>query len=80
VTLGTHAECSLRLVESDGDVAPKHVRIWRSGGRYMLHHLATAAVTVVAGQATDWAVLEPDDRITIGPHLIAFEVADGGVA
>lgn len=76
VTLGTHADCTLQLRESDGEVTPRHARIWRSAGRYTIHHLAPAGVTRVGGKEVDWAVLEPGDQISIGPHQIAFEVGD----
>lgn len=78
ITLGSHPDCSLRLRESDGEVAARHARIWLRQGRFMIHHLASTAVTRVGGRETDWAVLESGDYITIGPHELLFEVREGG--
>jgi len=76
VTLGTHPACTLRLKDANGEVAPRHARVWLRQGRFMIHHVAPVGVTRVGGRETDWAVLESGDDISIGPHRILFEVGE----
>ncbi|MDI6858305.1 MAG: VWA domain-containing protein [Dehalococcoidia bacterium] len=75
VTIGTDADCSLRLSDASGQVGRRHVRVWLREGRYMLHHLDRGRATRIGERRVEWAVLEPGDEIVIGPHRLRFEEA-----
>ena len=44
----------------------------------MLHRLARSGAVTMAGQPVQWAVLEPDDEFTIGPHRFRFHLDGAG--
>ena len=73
-TLGSDADCTLRLSYVEGTVAGRQARIWLREGRFMLHHLAgRRATTLVGGQSVTWVVLEDGDEVVIGPHRVRFQ-------
>lgn len=78
VTLGSDADCTLRLADSMGQVGGHHARVWLREGRYMLHHLDERRTTLVGERPVRWAVLEPGDEITIGPHRLRFDLPTQG--
>jgi len=72
ITLGSDPACELRLDQANGSVAAVHVRVWLEHDRLMLHHLAKRARTIVGDRSVDWATLEANDTLQIGPHIIVF--------
>lgn len=72
-TLGTDADCTLRLSDVGGLVGGRHARIWLREARFMLHHLDSRRITRVNDRPVTWVVLEPGDEIVIGPHRLRFE-------
>ena len=72
ITLGSDPTCDLRLDQANGSVAAVHVRVWLEHDRLMLHHLAKRARTIVGDRPVDWATLEANDTLQIGPHIIVF--------
>ena len=70
--LGTDPSCGLRLNVSGEDVAARHARAWLQGDRLLLHHLARGHATLVGSTSVEWATLESEDTLQIGPHIIAF--------
>ena len=65
--------CTIVLPPSE-EIAPEHLRIWLRDGRYLLHHVGgMSRKTYIAGREADWAVLEPGDELTVGPHQLLFE-------
>lgn len=75
LTIGTAQQCTLVLPEDNGTVERQHARIWHREGRYMLHRLARRGEIRMGGQPVQWAVLEPGDQFTIGPHFFEFQSA-----
>lgn len=74
VTLGSDADCALRLANPDGRVGGRQARIWLREGHFMLHHLeGSRFITQVGERQVSWAVLEDRDEIVIGPHRLQFE-------
>jgi VWFA-related protein len=73
VTLGSDADCALRLSDAGGQVGGRHARVWLREGCFMLHHLDRRLTTRIGERTVDWAVLEPGDEIVIGPHRLRFE-------
>ena len=78
VTLGSDADCALRLSDAGGQVGGHHARVWLREGSFMLHHLDKRLTTRVGEREIDWAVLEPGDEIVIGPHRLRFEAREQG--
>ena len=78
VTLGSDADCALRLSDAGGQVGRHHARVWLREGSFMLHHLDKRLTTRVGEREIDWAVLEPGDEIVIGPHRLRFEAREQG--
>ena len=76
VDVGSDASSGLRLDGTNGAVAGTHARVWLQHGRLMLHHLARRHQTLVGQKAVEWATLQPNDTIQIGPHIIAFSVEE----
>jgi hypothetical protein len=72
VALGSDPSCDLRLDAANGSVAGLHARAWVQHDRLMLHHLARRVQTIVGDRPIDWATLDPDETLQIGPHTIAF--------
>ena len=70
--IGSSGSCGLRLDSSEGAVAGTHARVWLKGGKLMLHHLARRRQTFVGDRPVEWATLDPQDTLRIGPHLISF--------
>ena len=70
--IGSNGSCGLRLDASEGAVAGTHARVWLKGGKLMLHHLARRRQTLVGERPVEWATLDPQDTLRIGPHLISF--------
>ena len=70
--IGSSVRCGLRLDSSEGTVAGTHARVWLKGGKLMLHHLARRRQTLVGDRPVEWATLDPQDTLRIGPHLISF--------
>jgi hypothetical protein len=69
VTIGSAPSCAIRL-PPDPAVAPEHARIGLGERRLMLHHLAPAYSTLVAGSPVTWASLGPGDEVGIGPYTV----------
>jgi uncharacterized protein YegL len=72
IDIGSDPACGLRLDAVDGAVGATHARVWLQSGRLMLHHLARRRETLAGGRPVEWASLEQDDTIQIGPHVISF--------
>jgi len=76
VTIGSDADCALRLSDAGGQVGGRHARVWLREGSFMLHHLDRRLTTLIGERTVDWAVLEDGDEIVIGPHRLRFEAAE----
>lgn len=74
VDIGSDSACDLQIDPVDGIVGGVHARAWLQSNRLMLHHLARGRETLVADKPVEWATLEPDDTLRIGPHLITFSL------
>ena len=72
IDIGSASTCGLQLDQAGAAVAGTHARAWLQHDRLMLHHLARTGETLVGGQAIEWAALESDENIEIGPHVITF--------
>ena len=72
IDLGANSDCGLQLDAADGLVAGIHARTWLQGERLMLHHLAPGHRTLVGGKPIEWATLQTEDTLQIGPHIISF--------
>jgi pSer/pThr/pTyr-binding forkhead associated (FHA) protein len=76
VALGRSRECEVRL--PDADTSRRHAKIVCSGGRFVLHDLASTNGTFVNGERIEQRELAPGDRIEIGANTVTFcEVARG---
>jgi hypothetical protein len=78
VDIGAAADCALRLDPVDG-TALHHARVWLQQERFVLHHLATGSRTLVGSRPVEWATLESDDTMQIGPHTIVVRLKPPGV-
>jgi pSer/pThr/pTyr-binding forkhead associated (FHA) protein len=58
-------------------VSSRHAVLFRFGGSIAVYDLASRAGTKVNGFATEFAVLQNGDRITLGPLTLVVEVPDG---
>jgi hypothetical protein len=76
IDVGSDASCALRLDGTNGAVASTHARVWLQNRRLMLHHVASRHQTLVGQKAVEWATLEPNDTIEIGPHIITFSLEE----
>ena len=76
IEIGSDPACGLHISSEGGAVAGVHARGWLQGGRLMLHHLARGRQTFVRDEPIEWATLEPDEALQIGPWVIAFTIAD----
>jgi hypothetical protein len=74
IEIGSDPACDLRLDPVDGSVASTHARAWLQRSGLMLHHLARGRETLVEEKPIEWATLESNDTLRIGPHIIAFAV------
>ncbi len=72
IDIGSDPVCTLRLDGTDNAVSRTHARVWLHSDRLMLHHLARDHETLVQGRPVEWATLEPQDTLQIGPHVIEF--------
>jgi hypothetical protein len=78
VDIGSAPRCALWLGAANGAVADVHARVWLQSGRLMLHHLARGRETLVGDRPVEWATLEPNDTLRIGPYVIAFSLDEAG--
>ncbi len=74
VDIGSSATCGLKLGEAGGTVGGTHARVWLQGDRLMLHHVARQGQTLVGNKPIEWATLDPQDSLRIGPHIIVFAI------
>ena len=74
VEIGSSDTCGLTLDEAGGTVRDIHARVWLQGDRLMLHHLARQGQTLVGDKAIEWATLDSQDILQIGPHVIIFTI------
>ena len=74
VDIGADAAAGLPLDASGGTVGGAHARVWLQGDHLMVHHLARGLTTLVDGRPIEWATLEPNDTLQIGPHVIGFQL------
>jgi len=72
VHIGSYPACELRLQPVDGGVASYHARAWLKNERLMVHHLAVGKATFVEDTSREWAVLEANDTLRIGAHVLVF--------
>ena len=72
VHIGSDPACELRLQPVDGGVASYHARAWLKNERLMVHHLAVGKATFVEDTSREWAVLEANDTLRIGAHVLVF--------
>jgi Mg-chelatase subunit ChlD len=72
IDVGSGEACQLRLDPVDGAVGALHARIWLQGDRLMVHHLARDASTLLDERPVEWATLDCNEAVTIGPHRIEF--------
>jgi len=72
-TIGTSPDCD--LVHASDGAAEEDVtaRIVERGGRYLLHVLGSRAIVAVNDAPTDWALLEPGDRLRVGDDVFVFQ-------
>ena len=79
-TIGAASQCEVRLpaVAGPEGVAPEHAAITVRGERVLFHHLADHYHSLVNGERTVWAVLEPGDVVTIGPYRCHLLPPAGG--
>jgi hypothetical protein len=75
IDIGAAPSCDLRLDASDG-TGLRHARVWLQGDRFVLHHLARGATTYVADKPVEWATLEEDDTVRIGPHVLMVRTVE----
>jgi hypothetical protein len=77
VDIGSAPSCDLRLDGVDG-TGLRHARVWLQNDRFVLHHLARGMTTLVGDQPVEWATLEGNDTLRIGPHVLAIEISNNG--
>jgi VWFA-related protein len=73
VDIGAAPSCALRLDAADG-TGLRHARVWLQHDRFVLHHLARGLTTYVDDKPVDWATLESEDTVRIGPHVLAVKI------
>jgi hypothetical protein len=72
--IGADPACDLRLEAADGGVAARHARVWVQHDRLIVHHLAPGHHTSVGETSVNWASLEPDETLRIGPYSLVFSL------
>ncbi len=77
VVLGRSRECEVRL--PDADTSRRHAKIVCTGGRFVLHDLASTNGTFVNGERIEQRELEPGDRLQIGANAVTFCQVSGGL-
>ncbi len=77
VVLGRSRECEVRL--PDADTSRRHAKIVCSGGRFVLHDLASTNGTFVNGERIEQRELRPGDRLQIGANAVTFCQVAGGL-
>jgi hypothetical protein len=80
-TIGTNPLSDVRLpLSADAGanrVGVEHARLTVRPGRVLFHHLAPAARSLVNDRPAVWSLLEPGDRLTIGPYECSYEAVAG---
>jgi hypothetical protein len=85
-TIGAGPDCDLRLParagQDGGAVAQEHVRLTVRRGKVLFHHVAAGSHSLVNGEPTVWAVLDPGDEIGVGPYVCRYsgDTADAEAA
>ena len=69
VTIGTGANCDIKLSAAPG-IAEEHARLWWRDGRLMLHHIAPDLFTFVGSRNIIWTSLTDGDEASIGPYML----------
>jgi len=77
VVVGRSRECEVRL--PDADTSRRHAKIVCSGGRFVLHDLASTNGTFVNGERVGERELAPGDRLQIGANAVTFCQVAGGL-
>lgn len=73
--LGSSDHADVVLPNPDGSIGAGHVRVWHRDGEFILHQLDAFSTTFVNEERLDLrlVILEPGDRLQIGPHTLVFE-------
>jgi uncharacterized protein YegL len=74
IDIGTDPSCELRLEAVDRAIAGRHARVWLQHDRLIVHRLALGRSTSVEDPAVEWASLEENEALRIGPYLLAFSL------
>jgi hypothetical protein len=77
VSLGRSRECEVRL--PDADTSRRHAKIVCTGGRFVLHDLASTNGTFVNGERIEQRELRAGDRLQIGANTVTFCQVSGGL-
>jgi hypothetical protein len=76
-TIGTDPRSDVRLPHSpetgEVEVGFEHARLTVRPGRVLFHHLAEGARSLVNDEPATWSLLEPGDRLGIGPYVCYYE-------
>jgi hypothetical protein len=74
IDIGTDPSCELRLAAANRAIAGRHVRVWLQHDRLIVHHLALGRSASLEDPAVEWASLEENEALRIGPYLLAFSL------
>lgn len=81
-TIGSGPHCEVRIPAparaGDGQVGAAHAQVTVGRTRTLFHHIAEDGVSLVNGEQTLWAVLEPGDELAIGPYRCVYNAAERG--
>jgi hypothetical protein len=72
--IGSDPSCDLTLEPGEGGIAARHARVWLQHERLVVHHLAPGHHTYVGETSVDWASLEPNEALRIGPYVLVFSL------
>jgi hypothetical protein len=76
-TIGTDPRSDVRLPNPPGTdevtVGFAHARLTVRPGRVLFHHLAEGVRSLVNDEPATWSLLEPGDRLGIGPYQCSYE-------
>jgi pSer/pThr/pTyr-binding forkhead associated (FHA) protein len=76
-TIGTDPRSDIRLPASPEsgkvEVGFQHARLTVRPSRVLFHHLAEGVYSLVNGEPATWSLLEPGDRLGIGPYQCSYE-------
>jgi VWFA-related protein len=76
LSIGSGAQCDIRVEDSEGRIAAEEARVWVQKGRLVYHKLTTLSAMATEGVTSGWIILDSGEDMILGPYRLVFQAIE----